>query len=131
SARPAPRRPPVGQRPRAGALTGPVARSPAAGAAATWVVRQVGRDAVVGCDPGMCRLLRAHGFPAGSLLALRPGAAGLRFCDVIVATPAMGKLLSSRLELEDAPAVIAGFGSGPARIDIRAVAPRGAAAYRA
>ena len=116
---------------QAGALTGPVARSPWAGTAATWVVRQVSRDAVIGCDPGMCRLLQAHGFPAGSLLALRPGAPGLHFCDVIVATPAMGKLLSSRLELEDAPAVIAGFGSGPARIDIRAVAPRGAAAYRA
>jgi hypothetical protein len=116
---------------RAGALTGPVARSPAAGAAATWVVRQVGRDAVVGCDPGMCRLLQAHGFPAGSLLALRPGAPGLRFCDVIVATPAVGALLGTRLEGQDAPAVIAGFGSGQVRIDIRAVAPHGAAAYRA
>jgi len=116
---------------RAGALAGPVARSPAASAAAAWVVRQVGRDAVVGCDAGMCRLLRAHGFPAGSLLALRPGAPGLHFCDVIVATPAVGKLLGSRRMGQDAPAVIAAFGSGRARIDIRAVAPRGAAAYRA
>ena len=109
---------------------GPVARSPAAGMAATWVVRQVGRDAIVGCDPGMCRLLVAHGFPAGGLLALGPGAPGLHLCDVIVATPAIGKLLGGRLEREDAPAVIAGFGSGRARIDIRAIAPRGAAAYR-
>jgi hypothetical protein len=116
---------------QAGALTGPVAHSPAAGTAAAWVVRQVGRDAVVGCDPGMCRLLQARGFPAGSLLALRPGAPGLHLCDVIVATPAIGKLLGSRVEAEDAPAVIAGFGSGRARIDIRAIAPRGAAAYRA
>jgi hypothetical protein len=116
---------------QAGALTGPVARSTAAGTAATWVVRQVGRDAIVGCDPGMCRLLRTHGFPAGSLLALGPGAPGLHFCDVIVATPAIGKLLGSRVEREDAPAVIAGFGPGRARIDIRAVAPHGAAAYRA
>ena len=115
---------------RAGAPTGPVAGSPGAGAAATWVARQVDRDAVVGCDPGMCRLLRARGFPAGSLLVLRPGAPGLHFCDVLVATPAVGKLLG-RLEGQDAPAVIAGFGSGRARIDIRAVAPRGAAAYRA
>jgi hypothetical protein len=121
--------PPAGK--TAAALTGPDARSPAAAAAATWVVRQVGRDAVVGCDPGMCRLLRARGFPAGSLLALRPGAPGLHFCDVIVATPAVGQLLGGRLEGQAAPAVIAGFGSGRARIDIRAVAPRGAAAYRA
>jgi hypothetical protein len=115
---------------QAGAPTGPPGHSPGAGAAATWVARQVSRDAVVGCDPGMCRLLRAHGFPAGGLLVLGPGPLGLRFCDVIVATPAVGNLLGSRLE-RDAPAVIAGFGSGRARIDVRAVAPRGAAAYRA
>jgi hypothetical protein len=115
---------------QAGALTGPAGRS-AGAAAATWVARQVSRDAVVGCDPGMCRLLQAHGFPAGSLLALRAGPSGLRFCDVIVATRAVGNLLGRRLEGEGAPAVIAGFGSGRARIDIRAVAPRGAAAYRA
>ena len=116
---------------QAGALTGPAGRSAGAGAAATWVARQVSRDAVVGCDPAMCRLLQTHGFPAGSLLALGPGPSGLRFCDVIVATRAIGNLLGRRLEGEDAPAVIAGFGSGRARIDIRAVAPRGAAAYRA
>jgi hypothetical protein len=120
-----------GKAARAGVLTGPMDRSPVAGEAATWLARQVSRDAVVGCDPGMCRLLRAHGFPAGGLLALGPGPLGLRFCDVIVATQAVGKLLGSRLEAEDAPAVIAGFGSGRARIDIRAVAPRGAVAYRA
>jgi hypothetical protein len=79
----------------------------------------------------MCRLLRARGFPAGGLLVLGPGAPGLRLCDVIVATQAAGKVLGSRLEAEYAPAVIAGFGSGRARIDIRAVAPRGATAYRA
>jgi hypothetical protein len=116
---------------QAGAMTGPAGRSAPAAAAATWVARQVSRDAVVGCDPGMCRLLRAHGFPAGGLLALRPGTPGLRLCDVIVATRAVGNLLGRRLEGEDAPAVIAGFGSGRARIDIRAVARRGAAAYRA
>jgi hypothetical protein len=115
---------------QAGVPTGPVGHSPGAGEAATWVARQVSRDAVVGCDPGMCRLLRAHGFPAGGLLVLGPGPLGLRFCDVIVATKAVGNLLGSRLE-RDAPAVIAGFGAGPARIDVRAVAPRGAGAYRA
>ncbi|HSS92184.1 MAG TPA: hypothetical protein VLL69_22975, partial [Streptosporangiaceae bacterium] len=81
-----------GEAAQAGALTGP-----GAGAAATWVARQVSRDAVVGCDPGMCRLLRAHGFPAGGLLVLGPGAPGLRLCDVIVATQAAGKVLGSRL----------------------------------
>jgi hypothetical protein len=115
---------------QAGLLAGPVGGA-VGHSAAVWVARQVSRDAVVGCDPGMCRLLRADGFPAASLLALRPGAAGPRFCDVIVATPAVRNLLGSSLQRETAPAVIAGFGSGEARIDVRAVAPGGAAAYRA
>ena len=70
------------------------------------------------------------GFPAGNILVLRPGAAGLRLCDVIVATPAARDLLGSRLQRENAPAAIAGFGSGEAQTDVRAVAPAGAAAYR-
>jgi hypothetical protein len=120
---------------QAGLLAGPIGRSSGTGAvghsAAAWVAHQVSRDATVGCDPGMCGLLRADGLPAGSLFALRPGTAGLRFCDVIVATPAVRTLLGSRLQRETAPAVIAGFGSGEARIDVRAAAPGGAAAYRA
>src|SRR5215831_14925983 len=33
-------------------------------AAASWVARQVSRDAMVACDAGMCRALREQGFPA-------------------------------------------------------------------
>jgi len=100
-------------------------------AAAVWVARQVSRDAIVGCDPGMCGALQGQGFPAGNLLVLRPGAAGLRLCDLIVATRAVRDLLGSRLQRETASAVIAGFGSGAARVEVRAVDPGGAAAYRA
>jgi hypothetical protein len=100
-------------------------------AAALWVARQVSRDAIVGCDPGMCGALQGQGFPAGNLLVLRPGAAGLHLCDLIVATRAVRDLLGSRLQGETASAVIAGFGSGAARVEVRAVAPGGAAAYRA
>jgi hypothetical protein len=119
----------------AGMFTGPTGQNFGAAAvghaAAVWVARQVSRDAIVACDPGMCRVLQAQGFPAGNLLVLRSGATGLRFCDVIVATQAVRNLLGGRLQRENAPAVIAGFGSGVARIDVRAVAPGGAAAYRA
>jgi hypothetical protein len=100
-------------------------------AAAVWIARQVSRDAIVGCDPGMCGTLEGQGFPARNLLVLRPGAAGLCLCDLIVATPAVRDLLGSRLERETASAVIAGFGSGAARVEVRAVAPGGEAAYRA
>src|SRR2546421_444992 len=74
---------------QAGMARGPMGHSGVAGEAAPWVARQVSRDAVVGCDPDMCPLLRANGFPAGGLLVLGPGPVGLRFCDVIVATKAV------------------------------------------
>jgi hypothetical protein len=120
---------------RAGLRTGPAGQNAAATAAghaaAVWVARQVSRDAMVACDPGMCHVLQAQGLPAGNLLLLRSRTTGLRFCNVIVATQNVRNLLGSRILGQSAPAVIAGFGSGTARIDVRAVAPGGAAAYRA
>jgi len=100
-------------------------------AAAVWVARQISRDVIVGCDPGMCGALEGQGFPGRNLLVLRPGAAGLRSSDLIVVTRAARDLLGSRLQQETASAVIAGFGSGAARVEVRAVAPDGGAAYRA
>ena len=79
----------------------------------------------------MCRALQAQGFPASDLLVLRPGAAGLRLCELIVATQTVRHLMGGRLQQANAPVVVAGFGSGAARIEVRAVAPGGAAAYRA
>jgi hypothetical protein len=123
------------QNARVGPLTGPAGQNAAATtaghAAAVWVARQVSRDAMVACDPGMCHVLEAQGLPAGNLLMLRSRTTGLRFCDVIVETQTVRNLLGSRILGQSAPAVIAGFGSGAARIDVRAVAPGGAAAYRA
>ncbi|HEX7267573.1 MAG TPA: hypothetical protein VF256_09130 [Streptosporangiaceae bacterium] len=120
---------------RVGLRTGPAGQNAAATAAghaaAVWVARQVSRDAMVACDPGMCHVLEAQGLPAGNLLLLRSRTTGLRFCNVIVATQNVRNLLGSRILGQSAPAVIAGFGSGTARIDVRAVAPGGAAAYRA
>ena len=118
-----------------GMLTGPrgqnIGAAAAGHAAAVWVAHQVSRDAIVACDPGMCRLLQAQGFPAVNLLMLRPRTTGLLFSDVIVATQAVRNLYGSRLQRENAPVVIASFGSGRAQIDIRAIAPGGAAMYRA
>src|SRR5271165_681003 len=118
-----------------GVLTGPVGQNrgalAASHAAAVWVAREVGRDAIVACDPSMRRMLRAQGFAADDLLVLGSGPTDLPFADAVVATQAVRNLFGSRLQLVDAPAVIASFGSGEARVDVRAVAPDGAAAYRA
>ena len=97
--------------------------------AASWVAAQVSRSADVSCDPVMCLALEAHGIPAGDLDELRPGSADPLGSDVIVATSAVRGEFGARLSSVYAPAVIASFGSGNARIDIRAIAPGGARAY--
>jgi hypothetical protein len=67
--------------------------------------------------------------PAASLLRLGPGRTDPLRSDVIVATAAVRSQFGSRLGSVYAPAVIASFGSGKLRTDIRAVARRGAGAY--
>jgi hypothetical protein len=97
--------------------------------AAEWVARQVSRDSIVACDPVMCGALRARGIPAASMLLLGPGAPDPLGSDVVVATPAVRQEFGGRLAGVYAPAIMASLGSGLERIDIRAVAADGAAAY--
>ena len=78
----------------------------------------------------MCAALRAHGVPAGNLLTLRPSALDPLGSDVVVATEAVRSLFGSRLAAVYAPAVVAAFGIAKAGIQVRVVAPYGAAAYR-
>jgi hypothetical protein len=113
------------------AAGGPASPAAAAGQAAAWVASQVSRGAIVACDPSMCSALQARGIAAGNLLAVRTGASNPRSADVVVATPAVRGAFGSRLASVYAPGVLASFGSGGARIDVRAVAPNGAAAYLA
>jgi len=123
------------QAPRTGPPGGPAGRNsgalPATQAAAAWVAQQLSRDAIVACDPSMCRVLVAQGIPVQNLLVLQSGSTDPLFSNVIVATRAVRGLFGSRLQFVDAPIVIASFGAGAARIDVRAVAPDGAAAYQA
>jgi hypothetical protein len=100
-------------------------------AVAVWVVRQVSRDAMVACDPAMCSVLRAEGFPPQNLMVLQAEATGLRFCQVVVVTQAVRNLIGRRLEQGNTPTIIASFGSGVALIEVRAVAQAGAGSYRA
>jgi hypothetical protein len=99
--------------------------------AAAWAASQVGGGAIMACDPAMCAVLAQHGIAAGSLLVLRPGAADPLGSDVVLATAAVRDVFGARLATVYAPELLASFGTGQARIDIRAVAPDGAAAYRA
>jgi NB-ARC domain len=99
--------------------------------AAAWVARQVSQDAIVACDPDMCSALLAQRIAPGNLLELRAGAPDPLGSDVLVATAAVRSQFGARLASVYAPAVLASFGSGHLRIEVRAVAPDGAAAYRA
>ncbi len=98
--------------------------------ASAWVAQQVSSADIVACDPAVCAELEAHGLPAGRLLPLQPGASPFG-ADVIVASPAVRSEFGSQLTEEYAPALIASFGSGAARVDVRAIASLGGAAYRA
>jgi hypothetical protein len=93
--------------------------------AAAWIAGQVSSDAIVACYPAMCAALQAHGVIAGRLLPLGHGPAGPPSANVL----AISSSTVSQLADEYAPGVIASFGAGRNRVEVRAVAPGGAAAY--
>ena len=120
--------------PGAGAPTGAAALASAAAArqrAAAWVASQANPDAIVACDPAMCAALQARGVPAGRLLVLTPARSDPLGSDLVVATAAVRSQFGARLAGVYAPVTVAVFGSGATRIDVRTVAPDGAAAYLA
>jgi len=125
-----------------GGLTGTpsrTARVPAVGAgppslaagaqrqAAAWVAGQVSGNAIVACDPGMCAALEEQGVAAGRLMPLRSAAASPFGASVLV----ISRPVSGQLADRYAPALIASFGSGGNRVEVRAVVPGGMSAYRA
>ena len=99
--------------------------------AAVWIARQISGDAVVACDPAMCGALQTAGVPAGRLLILRPGQSDPLGSDILVATVAVRSQFGNRLAGVYAPVVVAAFGTGTTRIDVRVEAPDGAADYLA
>ncbi len=99
--------------------------------AAAWAAQQVSTGDIIACDPTMCSALQARGLPAGRLLPLQPAGADPFGADVIVASPSVRDEFGSQLTEVFAPALIASFGSGATRVDIRAIASLGGAAYRA
>jgi hypothetical protein len=99
--------------------------------AITWILQQVSRAAVVSCDPQVCTDLVSRGFPSADLLTLGPTSTDPLGSDLVIATAAIRAQFGGRLASVYAPAIIASFGSGNARIDIRLVFPGGTARYRA
>jgi hypothetical protein len=120
---------PVGS--HAGTSQGLATEAVARTRAITWILQQVSRAAVVSCDAQVCADLARRGFPSANLLTLGPGSTDPLGSDLVVATAAIRAQYGSRLGTAYAPVIIASFGSGKARIDIRWVFPGGTARYRA
>ncbi len=97
--------------------------------AAAWITAQVSHAAIVSCDPVMCQALTTAGYPAGDLLTLGPSATDPMGSQIVVDTTVLRNQLGSKLPSVYAPVVIAGFGTGASRVDVRVEAPDGAAAY--
>jgi len=98
--------------------------------AETWVLHQVSRAAVVSCDSQVCADLQQKGLPSANLWTLGPQSPDPLNSDLVVATADIRAQFGARLASAYAPVIIASFGSGDARIDIRWVYPGGTHAYR-
>ena len=99
--------------------------------AADWIAQQILPSVLIGCDPLMCQALEAASVSASRLSMVQPSAPDPLGVEVIVATPALRSQFGPRLATVYAPLVLASFGSGAQRIDIRYLAPGGTAAFQA
>jgi serine/threonine protein kinase len=99
--------------------------------AIAWILHQVSRAAVVSCDSQVCPDLVNAGFPAANVRTLGPSSNDPLGSSLVVATGPIRAQYGKRLASVYAPATIASFGSGAAKIDILLVYPGGAAGYGA
>jgi hypothetical protein len=99
--------------------------------AAAWIAQQVLPGTVIGCDPEMCAALQSAGVSASSLYMLTPTTPDPLNSAVVVATPVVRNEFGARLSSVYAPQLIASFGSGIERVDVRYVVPGGAATFAA
>jgi serine/threonine protein kinase len=99
-------------------------------AAVSWILQQVSRAVVVSCDSRVCNDLVSRGFPAANVVPLGSQSTDPLSSQLVVATAAIQAQFGGRLTSVYAPVVIASFGSGSAKIEIRWVYPDGTAKYR-
>jgi hypothetical protein len=99
-------------------------------AAARWVSREISRSAIIGCDSVMCDALIKSGVPSADLLVITLSSQDPLGADLLIGTPVLQSQFGSRLSGEYAPAVLASFGTGNTRVDVREIAAYGASAYR-
>jgi hypothetical protein len=99
--------------------------------AAGWIAREISRTDVVGCDAVMCAALSKAHVPASDVQEIAATAQDPLGVNVIVATQVVRSEFGGRLATEYAPVVLGSFGRGSQQVQVRYVAPLGAAAYKA
>jgi protein kinase-like protein len=97
--------------------------------AVNWILQQVSRAVIVSCDSQVCTDLANRGFPAANLLTLGPMSTDPLGSKLVIATAAIRAQFGRRLFSVYAPATIASFGSGDARIEIQLVFASGTVKY--
>jgi hypothetical protein len=97
--------------------------------AARWVAREISKSAIIACDAVTCTDLFNQGIAASNLLVLSPSAPSPLGADIVIGTRVLRSQFGQRLAREYAPTVVASFGLGKSRVDVRVIAPDGAAAY--
>ncbi len=89
--------------------------------AVQYVAAQIGHSTDIGCDPVMCLALKARGFPGANLVEITQDTSDPLGATVVIATTAVRNQFGSKLASVYAPQVLASYGAGASRIDIRAV----------
>jgi hypothetical protein len=98
--------------------------------AVRWTTAHVGRHVVVACDPVLCGALTKAGRPQSSTVTIRATEGDLLQADVALVTSVIRGRYGANLDAITAPGVLAGIGQGDGRIEVRVVAPDGAADRR-
>jgi serine/threonine protein kinase len=98
--------------------------------AVNWIVQQASRADIVSCDSLVCQALVREGFPPANVLALGSGSNDPLGSTLVVATAAIEAQYGGRLASVYAPIVLASFGQGAAKINIRWLYPGGADKYQ-
>jgi Protein kinase domain len=98
--------------------------------AVNWIVDQASRADIVSCDPTVCQELVNKGFPSTNVLPLGSGSNDPLGSTLVIATASIEAQYGSRLTSVYAPVILASFGTGEARINIRWVYPGGNAKYQ-
>ena len=97
-------------------------------AVVSWVLSSVGPSQVVACDVSVCSLLRAHGFPASSLVTVQ-AVADVEQADVVIVTPVLRRQFGSALDAVVSAEPLAVYGSAGTRVEADAVALTGPSGY--